>query len=125
LGAAVAGTTATIKGLILQDGYGWQLAGGVLNNGALTLDHAVVKNNSVATNAQDWWQGGGGVYVGSGGALTVPAGSFPQTLLTEETAPKLDPGVAERKYYVAGLGDVKEQTVSGNHEQIQLVSVTH
>ena len=40
-------------------------------------------------------------------------------------APKLDPGVAERKYYVAGLGDIKEQTVSGNHEQIQLVSVTH
>jgi hypothetical protein len=63
--------------------------------------------------------------LGSGGALTVPAGSFPQTLLTEETAPRLDPGVAERKYYVAGLGDVKEQTVSGNHEQIQLVSVTH
>ena len=63
--------------------------------------------------------------LGSGGALTVPAGSFQQTLLTEETAPKLDPGVAERKYYVAGLGDVKEQTVSGNHEQIQLVSVTH
>jgi hypothetical protein len=63
--------------------------------------------------------------LGSGGALTVPAGSFPQMLLTEETAPKLDPGVAERKYYVAGLGDVKEQTVSGNHEQIQLVSVTH
>jgi hypothetical protein len=63
--------------------------------------------------------------LGSGGALTVPAGSFSQTLLTEETAPELDPGVAERKYYVAGLGDVKEQTVSGNHEQIQLVSVTH
>jgi len=63
--------------------------------------------------------------LGSGGALSVPAGSYPQTLLTEETAPRLEPSVAERKYYVAGLGDVKEQTVSGNQEQIQLISVTH
>jgi hypothetical protein len=63
--------------------------------------------------------------LGSGGALTVPYGSFNQTLLTVETAPKLDPGVAERKWYVAGLGDVKEHTVSGNHEEIVLVRVTH
>jgi hypothetical protein len=63
--------------------------------------------------------------LGMGGPVTVPFGSFQQTLLTEETAPKLDPGVNEQKYYVAGLGDVKEHTVSGNHEEIQLVSVTH
>jgi hypothetical protein len=44
-------------------------------------------------------------------------------LLTEETAPTIDPGVRERKWYVAGEGDVKEQTVSGNHEQIKLVSL--
>jgi hypothetical protein len=62
--------------------------------------------------------------IGSGGKVTVPNGSYGHTLLTDETAPKLDPGVHERKYYVAGLGDVKEQTVAGNHEQIQLVSVT-
>jgi hypothetical protein len=55
----------------------------------------------------------------------VPYGSFENTLLTVETAPKLDPGVAEDKYYVAGLGDIKEQTVSGNHEEIQLIRVTH
>jgi hypothetical protein len=63
--------------------------------------------------------------LGSGGPVKVPYGSFKSTLATVETAPALDPGVAERKYYVAGLGDVKEQTVSGNHEQIQLISVTH
>jgi hypothetical protein len=63
--------------------------------------------------------------LGSGGSLKVPSGSYGSTLLTEETAPKLDPGVRERKYYVAGVGDIKEQTVSGNQEQIQLVSVTH
>ena len=63
--------------------------------------------------------------LGSGGPVTVPYGSYHDTLLTVETAPKLDPGVAERKYYVAGVGDVKEHTVSGNHEQIRLVRVTH
>ena len=63
--------------------------------------------------------------LGTGGAVSVPFGSFQQTLLTEETAPKLDPGVNEQKYYVAGLGDVKEHTISGNHEEIELVSVTH
>jgi hypothetical protein len=41
-----------------------------------------------------------------------------------ETSPRLDPGVRERKYYVVGVGDIKEHTVSGNHEQIRLVSVT-
>jgi hypothetical protein len=63
--------------------------------------------------------------LGSGGQVKVPYGSYKDTLLTDETAPKLDPGVHEHKYYVAGVGDIKEQTVAGNHEQIQLVSITH
>ena len=61
--------------------------------------------------------------LGSGGPVSVPGGSFPRTLLTEETSP-IDPA-RERKYYVAGVGDVKEQTVAGNHELIQLVRITH
>jgi hypothetical protein len=63
--------------------------------------------------------------LGPGGSVTVPNGSYKATLLTVETAPKVDPGVAERKWYVAGVGDIKEHTVSGNHEEIVLVSVTH
>jgi hypothetical protein len=63
--------------------------------------------------------------LGRGGRVTVPFGSFRRTLLTVETAPQLDPGIAELKYYVAGVGDVKEHTVSGDHEQMKLVSVTH
>jgi hypothetical protein len=63
--------------------------------------------------------------LGSGGPLAVPFGSFKKTLLTEESAPQIDPGVAERKYYVAGVGDIKEHTVSGNQEEIVLVAVTH
>lgn len=63
--------------------------------------------------------------LGPGGPIAVPNGSYEDTLLTVETAPRLDPGVAERKWYVAGVGDVKEHTVSGNREEIVLVSVTH
>jgi beta-glucanase (GH16 family) len=64
-----ASSTATIKNLILKDGYGFQLAGGVLNNGKLTLDHVVLTANKMTTNAGDFWQGGGGIYNGSGATL--------------------------------------------------------
>jgi hypothetical protein len=63
--------------------------------------------------------------LGSGGRVTVQAGSYAHTLLTAETSPKLDPGVVERKYYAKGVGDVKEQTIKGNHERIELIRVTH
>src|SRR5919197_473078 len=58
--------------------------------------------------------------LGNGGRVRVPAGSFKNTQFTVETSPT-DPS-HERKYYVAGLGDIKEQTVAGNHEQIKLIS---
>lgn len=61
----------TASYLTLADGFGWQLAGGVLNNGILTLDHVTVTNNTMATNAGDFWQGGGGIYNGDGAALTL------------------------------------------------------
>ena len=41
--------------------------------------------------------------LGSGGAITVPAGSYEKTLLTEETAPTLDPG---GQYQYRRNGDV-------------------
>ena len=63
--------TATVKNLILKNGYGFQLAGGVLNNGKLTLDHVVVTGNTMTTNAGDFWQGGGGIYNGDGATLTL------------------------------------------------------
>ncbi|MDT8382466.1 MAG: family 16 glycosylhydrolase [Brevefilum sp.] len=66
-----AGTTAEVSHLILANGYGWQLAGGVLNNGALTLDHVHVTDNVMATDAGDYWQGGGGIYNGDGASLNL------------------------------------------------------
>jgi beta-glucanase (GH16 family) len=66
-----AGATASVTGLTLADGYGWQLAGGVLNNGNLTLDRVIVRDNTMATDAGDFWQGGGGIYSGDGASLTL------------------------------------------------------
>ena len=65
------GTTATLHDLTVADGYGWQLAGGILNNGSLTLDHVVVTGNTMATNAGMFWQGGGGIYSGDGATLNL------------------------------------------------------
>ncbi|MBE0697599.1 MAG: family 16 glycosylhydrolase, partial [Anaerolineaceae bacterium] len=66
-----AGTSATLRYLAVANGYGWQLAGGILNNGALTLDHAVITQNTMATDVGDFWQGGGGIYNGDGSTLNL------------------------------------------------------
>jgi beta-glucanase (GH16 family) len=63
--------TLTGRHLIIADGYGWQLAGGILNNGTLTLDHVTVRDNTMATDAGDFWQGGGGIYSGDGATLNL------------------------------------------------------
>jgi hypothetical protein len=55
--------------------------------------------------------------------ITVPAGSYPRALLTEETTP-LEPGVVDHKYYVSGVGNVKEVTAKGPREIAALASVT-
>ena len=66
-----AGTTATVKNLTVTEGFGWQLGGGILNNGSLTLDHVNVVDNVMATDGGDFWQGGGGVYSGDGATLNL------------------------------------------------------
>ncbi len=60
---------ATVSGLALRDGWAWDLAGGVLNNGTLTLDQVAVTGNVMATDAGDFWKGGGGIYNGEGATL--------------------------------------------------------
>ncbi len=66
-----ASTTATVKYINVMNGYGWQLGGGIINNGSLTLDHVNVTDNNMATNAGDYWQGGGGIYNGDGSTLNL------------------------------------------------------
>jgi len=57
------------------------------------------------------------------GSVTVPAGTFKRVLVTLEGSPL--ERQKEKKYYVAGVGEVKEQAVKGLHEVFDLISVTH
>lgn len=61
--------------------------------------------------------------VGYRGPVTVPYGTFKRVLATSEFSP-LEPQT-ERKYYVRGVGEISERVVKGQHEEFQLVSVTH
>ncbi len=66
-----AGVTVNMAHLTVTNGYGYQLAGGILNNGHLTLDHVTVTGNTMTTDAGDFWQGGGGIYSGDGATLNL------------------------------------------------------
>jgi hypothetical protein len=55
-------------------------------------------------------------------ATTVPAGAFDGLLETEDTTP-VEPGVVERKLYARGVGVVREETVVGGEESVELVDV--
>ncbi|RMG96318.1 MAG: glycosyl hydrolase family protein [Chloroflexi bacterium] len=66
-----AGLTVALQYLTITNGFGWQLAGGVLNNGNLTLDHVTVTGNTTATDAGSFWQGGAGIYNGEGSTLNL------------------------------------------------------
>ena len=61
--------------------------------------------------------------VGSAANVSVPAGAFKRVLVTDEWSP-VEPQI-ERKWYVAGVGEIKEQVTAGGHEQFRLVKVTH
>jgi hypothetical protein len=61
--------------------------------------------------------------LGVSGPMRVPAGTYRKVLVTIEWSP-VEPQL-EKKYYVAGLGEIREQVVQGGHEQFQLVAVTH
>jgi hypothetical protein len=60
-------------------------------------------------------------------SVTTPAVSSHSAMLTKETTP-LEPKVVDHKYYVQGIGTVKEQQVAGSPpgqaEETQLVSFT-
>jgi hypothetical protein len=64
---------ATLRNLTISDGFGWQLAGGILNNGTLTLDRVTVTGNTMARAA-------GGIYNGDGATLTLVDSSIVDNL---------------------------------------------
>ena len=61
--------------------------------------------------------------IGLGEAVTLPLGSFRDTVVTEETTP-LEPGKVERKLYARGVGMTSLTMTRGGSEHLELVRVT-
>jgi hypothetical protein len=57
-------------------------------------------------------------------AVTVPYGAFTHCVLTEDWS-ALEDDVREHKYYCPGVGVVRELTVRGGSEHLELTSVSH
>ncbi|MFL5820666.1 MAG: hypothetical protein ACJ76S_08290 [Solirubrobacteraceae bacterium] len=55
-------------------------------------------------------------------SVKVPFGSFNDALQTKEFS-LLEPGVVDNKWYAKGVGEVREQTVKGGSDFLELVSV--
>jgi hypothetical protein len=55
--------------------------------------------------------------------VVVPSGTYARSLATVEWSP-VEPQL-EKKWYAAGIGEIREQVVQGGHEGFRLVSVTH
>jgi hypothetical protein len=55
-------------------------------------------------------------------SVKVPVVSSKRALLTKEWTP-LEPGAIDHKYYVRGIGTVREQMVKGGQERMELVSM--
>jgi hypothetical protein len=55
-------------------------------------------------------------------SIKVPQGTYKRALATVEWSP-IEPQL-EKKYYAAGVGEIREQVVAGGNEAFQLVSVT-
>jgi hypothetical protein len=66
-----AGVTATLRHLVVANGFGFDLAGGILNNGSLTLEDSIVRNNRVGAASNEFWKGGGGIYNGERSTLVL------------------------------------------------------
>jgi hypothetical protein len=55
-------------------------------------------------------------------SVCVPYGCFTNVLETKETTP-IEPTVEEHKFFAAGVGDIKEQLVSGGEEILELTKI--
>jgi hypothetical protein len=65
------GAHVVVRNATVARGFGFDLAGGILYNGALPLDHATVRDFRVGATANDFWKGGGGIYSGDSSQLVL------------------------------------------------------
>ena len=132
-----------------EDWYAQDMAGNVWYLGEATAE--LYPNGSVKTREGSWQAGVDGARAGIfmpahphrgqsgiqellkgeaedhfrvlsfGAAVSTPAVSSEQTLVTREWTP-LEPGVVDHKLYVKGIGTVLEETVKGGDELNELVA---
>jgi beta-glucanase (GH16 family) len=106
-----AGISADVRHLTIADGYGWDLAGGILNNGTLSLSHCVVTNNVADTGGfdpnTDYWKGGGGIYNGGGAALTLV-----DSTVSGNSTTLMDGGGIYG--FPGSVAEISRSTISGN-----------
>jgi beta-glucanase (GH16 family) len=101
------GAGATVRDLVMADGWAWDLAGGILDNGTLNLDHVVVEGNVVGSSFNDFWKGGGGIYAGGGSTLNL----IGSTVRDNQTA--LVDGGGVYAFFDARVR-IEDSTISGN-----------
>src|SRR5688572_15182383 len=101
------GSAATLRNLSITNGFGFDLAGGILNNGTLNLERSVVTGNVVGATANDFWKGGGGIYSGGGSTLNV----IDSTISNNRTT--LVDGGGIYAFFNAAVR-IENSTVSGN-----------
>jgi beta-glucanase (GH16 family) len=103
--------TATIHNLKVANGFGFELAGGILNNGTLKLDHVIVANNRVDTSGEDFWKGGAGIYSGENSTLTL----IDSTVADNIAAQSNGGGVFA---YFRTVVRIERSTISGNSANV-------
>jgi hypothetical protein len=102
-----AGAELTLSDATLTHGYGSELGGAVVNNGSLHLTEVSVVDNLVTTSGNDFWKGGGGIYTGEGGTLTLTRSTVADNTVTD--------GPAGGLYgFFGSTLTVVDSTVSGN-----------
>ncbi len=106
-----ASVAATIRNLTVTQGFGFELAGGILNNGTLTLDHVAVVNNKVNTSGEDFWKGGAGVYNGENSTLTLR-----DSTVADNTATLSNGGGIFAMFNTVVL--IERSTISGNSANV-------
>jgi len=115
--------TAAYEGGTVDTSGSWQAGVGGAQPGIVMNAQPQVGD----THRQEYWPGQAEDQywlVDLGQRVSVPYGSFRDAALTLEWS-RLEPGVIDRKYYIRGVGVVKETAAQGPAEVAELVRYTH
>jgi hypothetical protein len=101
------GVNARLAHVTIADGFGFDVAGGILNNGILELERCTVRNNRVGAVTNDFWKGGGGIYNGGGSRLRLL-----DSVVRDNTTQLVDGGGVY--VFLDAQATIERSTISGN-----------